>query len=169
MSRPLLLCIAWALLGCGAVRPPNELSLPSVASDPPKSKSPKSQVEAGQAVRPGKIGQLTAGVAKVEITNKNVIPANDPLFVKALVLRDDDATAVMITLDAGAIGENGPDRNDYLSKVRTRLQKELKIAPKNVLVNASHCHGIVCADVDEKTVEAVAKATAHLVPVRAGV
>jgi hypothetical protein len=169
MSRPLLLCIACALIGCGEVRPPTEPSLQTDVSDPPKSKSPKLEVVAGQAVVLGKPGQLTAGVAKVVITNKNVIPANDPLFVKALVLRNDDVTAVMITVDAVAIGEIGSIGNDYLGKVRTRLQKELKIAPENVLVNASHCHGIVCADVDDKTVEAVAKAAANLIPVRAGV
>jgi hypothetical protein len=53
--------------------------------------------------------------------------------------------------------------------VRARLQKELRIAPESVLVNASHCHGVVCADVDDRTVEAVKKAAQNLVPVRVGV
>jgi hypothetical protein len=117
----------------------------------------------------GPAAVLRAGVAKVEITNKKALPLGDPLYVKALVLKRGDATAVLVTLDAVAVGEIGYVRNDYLGKVRARLQKELSIAPEGVIVNASHCHGIVCADVDEKTVEAVKAAAAALVPVKAGV
>ena len=111
-------------------------------------------------------GELRAGVAKVEITDKKAAPFSDPLFVKALVLKSADATAVLVTLAVGEIGHIG---NDYLGKVRARLQKELAIAPESVIVNASHCHGIVCADVDAKTVEAVKAALANLVPVKVGV
>lgn len=118
---------------------------------------------------PLKAGDLRAGAAKVEITNKKMIPANDPLYVKALVLKNDVTTAVLVTLDAVAVGEIGPIGNDYLGKVRARLQKELAIPPHSVLVNASHCHGVVCADVDEKTVEAVKTALANLGPVKVGV
>jgi hypothetical protein len=49
------------------------------------------------------------------------------------------------------------------------LKKELDIPAESVVVNASHCHGVVCADVDEKTVEAVKAAAANLVPVKGGV
>src|SRR5207248_10751025 len=35
--------------------------------------------------------------------------------------------------------------------------------------NASHCHGVVCADVDEKTFDAVKTAAANMVPVKVGV
>ncbi|MDR3622054.1 MAG: hypothetical protein P4L85_22080 [Paludisphaera borealis] len=112
--------------------------------------------------------RLRAGVAKVDITNTEAGPINDPLFVKALVIKDDATTAVIITVDAVAIGEIGHIRNDYLSKVRSRLEKELGIKPQSVLVNASHCHGIVCADVDERTFQAVKQAASHLVPVNVG-
>jgi hypothetical protein len=112
---------------------------------------------------------LRAGVAKVEITRPGAIPAGDPLYVKALVLKSGAATAVLVTLDAVAVGEIGYVPNDYLAKVRGRLQKEHGIPPESVVVNASHCHGTVCADVDAKTVEAVAAAAANLVPVRVGV
>jgi hypothetical protein len=129
---------------------------------------------AGPAVLPEapaarKAGELRAGVAKVEITNKKVFPLNDPLYVKALVLKSGDTTAALITLDAVAVGEIGYVGNDYLGKVRARLEKELGIPPAGVIVNASHCHGVVCADVAEKTVEAVKAAAAALVPVKAGV
>lgn len=112
---------------------------------------------------------LLAGVAKVEITAREAGPVNDPLFVKALVVRSQATTAVLITVDAVAIGEIGRIGNDYLGTVRTRLAQELDIPSEHVLINASHCHGVVCADVDEKTVQAVAAALKNLVPVRIGV
>ena len=113
-------------------------------------------------------GRLRAGVAKVDVTNTEAGPVNDPLFVKALVIKDDDETLAIITVDAVAIGEIGHIRNDYLSKVRSRLEKELGIKPERVLVNASHCHGVVCADVDERTIQAVKQAASNLVPVNIG-
>jgi hypothetical protein len=111
---------------------------------------------------------LLAGVARVEITKKTALPANDPLFVKALVLKQGDRTAVLITLDAVSLGEIGHIKNDYLAKVRARLEKDLGIPPGGVIANASHCHGIVCDEVDDKTVEAVQHAAKKLVPVKAG-
>lgn len=154
MRPALLSALALLLFGCGEFRVP----APAPADDPPKAKAP-----------PPKAGTLRAGVAKVEITNTKVLPRNDPLYAKALVLKSDDATLALVTLDAVAIGEIGHVPNDYLSKVRARLDKELGIKPASVVVNASHCHGIVCADVDDKTVDAVKQAAANLVPVTAGV
>lgn len=158
--QALLIGLALLLFGCGESR--RETESPPVTApnaEAPKAKEPE----------PRKPGQLRAGVAKVEITNKKVLPLNDPLYVKALVLQSDAATVVLVTLDAVSIGEIGYINNEYLGKVRARLQKELKIAPESVVVNASHCHGIVCADVDDKTVEAVKAASANMVPVTVGV
>jgi hypothetical protein len=112
--------------------------------------------------------QLWAGVASVDITNTEVGPVNDRLFVKALVLKDDATTAAIVTVDAVAIGEIGSIGNDYLPKVRSRIEKELGIKPANVLVNASHCHGIVCADVEGRTFQAVKEASRNMVPVKVG-
>ncbi len=112
---------------------------------------------------------LLAGAAKVEITDLKAKPFSDPLFVKALVVKSAQTLVVLVTLDAVAVGEIGPIPNDYLGKVRAKLAKNLQIVPENVIVNASHCHGIVCKEVDEKTVEAVTTAVARLVPVNVGV
>jgi hypothetical protein len=112
--------------------------------------------------------QLRAGAAKVEITDADARPVNDPLFVKALVIRNDAATVVIVTVDAVAIAEIGSIRNDYLANVRSQLEKELQIKPANVLINASHCHGSVCADVDQRTVKAVKEAWQNMVPVNVG-
>lgn len=112
--------------------------------------------------------QLWAGVAKVDITNTEAGPAHDPLYVKALVLRDDTTTVVIVTVDAVAIGEIGYIKNEYLANVRSQLQKELNIKPTNILINASHCHGVVCADVEQRTVQAVKEASQNMVPVNVG-
>lgn len=111
---------------------------------------------------------LLAGAAKVDITNRDAGPVNDPLYAKALVIKKDSTTLAIITVDAVAIGEIGHIGNDYLPTVRARIQSELGIAPTNVMVNASHCHGVVCTDVAERTVQAVHEAMKHLVPVKIG-
>ena len=112
--------------------------------------------------------ELLAGVAKVDITNVQAGPVNDPLYAKALVLKNDATTLVIITVDAVAIGEIGHIKNDYLETVRSRLKQELGIPPTSVLVNASHCHGVVCEDVAERTIQAVKEASLGLVPVHIG-
>ncbi len=111
---------------------------------------------------------LRAGAARVDVTHLEAGPVNDPLYVKALGLRSGETTAVLNTVDAVAIGEIGPIKNDYLPTVRSRLQQELGIDPQCVLVNASHCHGVVCPDVADRTVQAVRTALEQLVPVRVG-
>lgn len=111
---------------------------------------------------------MLAGVAKVDITHREAGPVNDPLYVKALVLRDGATTVAIVTVDAVAIAEIGSIRNEYLGNVRAQLQKELKIEPKHVVINASHCHGTVCADVEQRTVQAVKEASKNIVPVKVG-
>jgi hypothetical protein len=111
---------------------------------------------------------LAAGAAKVEITDREAGPVHDPLHVRAIVLKDDATTAVIVSVEAVAIGEIGRIGNDYLPTVRQRLREELSIPPENVLINASHCHGTVCTDVGERTVRAVKEAWQGLVPVRIG-
>ena len=115
---------------------------------------------------PGAEGSpLLAGAAKVDITHPGSFSTRDRLHARALVLRSGETTAVVVAVDAVAIGGIGPIGNDYLGKVRGALTKELGIDPGAVIVNASHCHGTVCADVAEKTIEAVRKAHAGLRPV----
>jgi hypothetical protein len=158
MSRScLLLLVVASLIGC------NE-PVGSVNEKAPPAKEQASKAEP----KPAGAAPLLAGVAKVDITNANTLPVQDRLYVKALVLKSGETTAVIVTVDAVAIGGIGSIGNDYLGKVRVRLQKDLDIKPANVLVNASHCHGIVCADVDDRTVQAVTQAAKNLVPVTVG-
>lgn len=113
-------------------------------------------------------GQLWAGAAKVDVTNVDAGPVNDRLHVRALVLRNDTTAAVIATVDAVAIAELGSIGNDFLAKVRAQIEKDLKISPANVMINASHCHGSVCPEIEQRTVQAVKEAWRNLVPVSVG-
>ncbi len=115
-----------------------------------------------------KAAQIQAGVARVEITDRTAGPVNDPSYVKALVLKESGNIAVIITVDAVAIGEIGRIGNGYLGSVRAQLQKELGIPPTDVLINASHCHSVVRGDTDALTVQAVKAAFRAMVPVKVG-
>ena len=110
---------------------------------------------------------LRAGTGKVDITDYDAGPVNDPSYVKAVAISDGSKTAVIITVDAVAIGGIGRIGNQYLPNVRAELKKD-GIEPENILINASHCHSIVRADTDQFTVQAVREAIAAMVPVRIG-
>jgi hypothetical protein len=112
--------------------------------------------------------ELFAGAAKTDITNLEAGPAQGRLHARALVLKSGDTRLAIITLDVVSLGEIGYIKNDFLPKLRARIEKELQIPPKNVLVNTSHCHGIPCTDVEERTFQAVKQAAANLVPVHIG-
>ncbi len=112
---------------------------------------------------------LQAGAAKVDVTHRDAGPVNDTLYARALVIKSGETVAVLVSVDAVAIGEIGPIKNDYLPAVREQLQTNLGIDPQNIMVNASHCHGTVVPDVAERTVQAVTQAMKNLEPVRMGV
>ncbi|MFN9372924.1 MAG: hypothetical protein ACK6D3_13680 [Planctomycetaceae bacterium] len=133
----------WSLLvlGCGAVL----LAVPSAHAAP-----------------------LKAGVAKVDVSHPDAGAPQPPCYVRALAISDGTTTAVLCSIDAVSIGQIGHIRNDFMEKVRTALQKDHGLPPGNFLINASHCHGVICADVDQRTVDCVARALAHMVPVKAG-
>ncbi|MFN7768203.1 MAG: hypothetical protein ACK5TO_07625 [Planctomycetaceae bacterium] len=111
---------------------------------------------------------LKAGVAKVDVSHPDAGPPQPPCYVRALALSDGTTTAVLCSIDAVSIGQIGHIRNDFMEKVRGALQKDHGIAPGNFLINASHCHGVICADVEQRTVDCVARALANMVPVKAG-
>ena len=120
------------------------------------------------AAIPAAAAPLLAGVGRVEITDRDAGPVHDPAFVRAVVLRSGETTAVLVMLDAVAVGGIGRIPDTYLPRVRSRLQAELGIPPQAVVVNASHCHAAVRSDVHELTVQAVKQAWGSMVPVRAG-
>ncbi len=123
----------------------------------------------GGLAREGRCEPLRAGISRVEITDRQVAKVHDPCYVKALVLQAGKTTAVLVTLDAVAIGEIGRIRNDFLAKVRREIVKVPHLADAQLIINASHCHGIVRADTDELVVQAVRKNRKKMTSVRVGV
>ncbi|MDF1740750.1 MAG: hypothetical protein P1U86_16440 [Verrucomicrobiales bacterium] len=112
---------------------------------------------------------ILGGVAKVDITRAGEDAGENPLWAKALVLSRGDTHVVIVTVDAVAIAEIGSIRDPYLANVRSELQKSIGVPPQSIIINASHCHGIVAPDVEAKTIEAVTKAWEKRVPVKTGV
>jgi hypothetical protein len=114
-------------------------------------------------------GQMLAGIAKVDVTDYQAGPVHDPLYVKALVLKQGEVQIALVTVDAVAIGGIGRLKDGYLNNVRTAVDEAIGIPPSNVLVNASHCHGVVRGDTDKLTIQAIKEAAGDLQPVRIGV
>ena len=71
---------------------------------------------------------LQAGAAKVDITDERGL-VNDRLYARALALRSGETTAVLVSIDAVAIGGIGRIKDDFLPRVRAELKKELGISP----------------------------------------
>ena len=109
--------------------------------------------------------EMLAGVARIDITDRTV-PVNDPCYAKVLFLKNGGTTAVLVTVDAVAIGEIGRIGNGFLAGVRSELEQDLGIPAASIVVNASHCHGVVRADLQQLIVQAVKDAAKNLVPVK---
>ena len=126
------------------------------------------------AQRDAAAGSLRAGVAKSDITTSaKGTRVNDPLYAKVLVLDDGRTKVAIIAMDAVAIGGIGDIGDDFLPTLRSRIQKELRIAGRNVLVNASHTHPpgrLLCDDVDQvdRTFDAVSRAAQNMTAVKVG-
>ncbi|HEY3416130.1 MAG TPA: hypothetical protein VGM23_04510, partial [Armatimonadota bacterium] len=126
-------------------------------------------------------GTLRAGVAKRDITT-DAAGANirDPLYAKALVLDDGATTVVLIAMDVTAIGGRRISQRmlddvgeEFLPRLRSRIQDTFGIPGGHVLVNASHTHPpgrLLCDDDEqvERTFDAVRLALLNMTPVRIG-
>jgi hypothetical protein len=147
---------------------------------------------------------LRAGVGKVDITcpegelayglypektmahippqyREMKVKVDDPLYVRALVLDDGQEQIVLLTLDVCAIGArsisqfilyDSPD--DFLPRLRERVEAELGIPGCRVSASASHTHPpgrLLCDEEDQITrcMEAIRQALDNLTPVTLGV
>jgi hypothetical protein len=116
-------------------------------------------------------GVLRVGAAKVDVTPaENTLPQNyegilDRLYARAIVIDDGIATAALVTVDAG----NVPD--PIWQEVTERLESELEIPAKNVLLTATHTHSAPRQEVGPYTqmiVESVRLAKQRMGPARVG-
>jgi len=108
---------------------------------------------------------LKAGVARVNITDKNEKRSvNDSLYARVLVLDNNSVRVVIISVDAVGTGL-------FIDGVRMKLREQLNIKPENVLINASHLHRFAPAfdSIEDLIVNAVNKAGRSMVPVDIGV
>ena len=108
--------------------------------------------------------QLKAGVAKVNITNLEQGGfVKDSVYARVLVLDDGLTSAVIVSVDAIRIGL-------FLDTVRLELQKDLKMNPDNVIINASQLHTARadCPDLAKRIVKGVKEAWRNRVPVNVG-
>jgi len=108
------------------------------------------------------------------------IEIDDPLFLKVLVLEDGPRRTVLIAMDTTAIGARtitqeilGDSADDFMPKLRERLQVEAGISPDGVTVCASHTHPpgrLLCNDDEQldKAAQAVKDAISRLEPVQIG-
>jgi hypothetical protein len=116
-------------------------------------------------------GGLRVGAAKVDITPaEDALPDNylgilDRIHSRAIVIDNGNATAALISVDAGGI------RDDVWNAVSSALESELGIPPTHVLITATHSHSIPgqpAGPYAEKIVESVRQARAAIVPARIG-
>jgi len=109
------------------------------------------------------------------------VTIDDPLFVRALVLDDGGEKVVLVTLDCCAIGartisqyilNDSPD--DFMPRLRKRVEDELGIPGIRVSASASHTHPpgrLLCDDEEQiaRTVAAIKQALDNMAPVTLGV
>ncbi len=122
----------------------------------------------------GASGGLRAGVAKRDIsTDAEDVVVRDRLYAKALVLDDGRTKLAILSMDAVAIGGICDVQDDFLPRLRGRIQEELKIPGSHVLVHATHTHPpgrLLCDDAQqvERAFDAVSRAMQQMTPVRVG-
>ncbi|MBM81711.1 MAG: hypothetical protein CMJ78_14120 [Planctomycetaceae bacterium] len=104
----------------------------------------------------------------MDITNRNGV-VNDPSHARVLILKNDQTTLVIVSVDVVAFENIGPIQHPYIPTVRAAVEKELGIKGANILFNASHCHSSTASDSDQRTIKAIKQAAANLVPVKIGV
>jgi hypothetical protein len=114
---------------------------------------------------------LRIGAAKVDVTPSEAeLPKNsqgilDRLYARAIVLDNGVTSAALITVDDGVVTDS------TWQAVTQQVEKELGIAPTNVLVTATHTHSALRqrgADYARKIVESVRLARQKLTPARVG-
>lgn len=107
---------------------------------------------------------LRAGASKIDITHPNKKLVEIPLLSRALVLQSDQTTLVIVTMDVVSIGEIGSIPDDFQENVRNRIVDSLGIPARNIMFNASHCHGTPSPESEALTVKVIEQAYKKLEP-----
>ena len=118
--------------------------------------------------------QLRAGVARVDITTESSDRGiRDRLYAKVLFLQQGETQVVLVTMDAVAIGGICDITDEFLPALRARVEAELGLPGRQLLVNASHTHPpdrILCEDAEllDRTFGAIRQAQKSLTDVVVG-
>lgn len=84
---------------------------------------------------------LQAGTARRDITLPDAGERfGDPLYVRTLFLDDGIQRFAILALDAVGIGWIGDIPNDFLARLRARIEQECSIPASHVLAAATHTH-----------------------------
>ena len=115
---------------------------------------------------------IKVGAAKINITPSaqelpsNYLGVNDSIYSRAIVINNGTASAVLISVDIGGF------RDNIWGNITQRIEKELGIPVKNVLLTATHTHavpfGMGGVKLEQKIFESVLQAKARLQPARIG-
>jgi len=117
------------------------------------------------------VSSFKAGAAKVDVTpNESELPQNiegilDRLYSRAIVIENGVTSAALITVDTGMI----PD--PLWRNLTQRIEKELGIPVKNVLLTPTHTHSGMMRpgrDFEENIFKSVKMAKERLKPARIG-
>jgi len=111
---------------------------------------------------------LWAGAAKVDITHPNSALVESPLYSRALVIKSESTTVVLVAMDVVSLGQIGNIKDDFLGNVRAKIKADLGINPANIMINTSHCHGTPSPDSEALTVQAIQQAFENLERVTIG-
>ena len=98
---------------------------------------------------------------------------HDPLYAKALVIENDSKRVAIVSMDVLGVGRerSGAITEEFLLKLRNKIENKLGINREYILVNASHNHstrGQIAEDVVERTFLAVEEAVENMEPVTVG-
>ena len=69
-----------------------------------------------------KAANLQAGAAKVDITRPDSELVECPLHSRALVIKSDSTTVVLVTMDVVSLGKIGHIKDDFLGTCRTSIR-----------------------------------------------
>ena len=118
---------------------------------------------AARAEAPGH--SFRAGAAKIDIT-PTTLPKNsegilDRIYARAIVINNGVTSAALVSVDTGMVGEQ------TWKTVSQRIERELGIPARNLVMNPTHTHSAFAGSADQ-VFETVKAASENLQPARIG-
>lgn len=111
------------------------------------------------------VHSFRAGAAKIDIT-PTTLPKNsegilDRIYARAIVINNGVTSAALVSVDTGMVGEQ------TWKTVSQRIERELGIPARNLVMNPTHTHSAFAGSADQ-VFETVKAASENLQPARIG-